>query len=209
MGKLQGNMLITNAMELRLKDHPMIEFINKVQIDAGGVSISNTALFNNEFAGFPENITMRDIVSNYIYPNTLKVIRLSGQDIKDALEKCATYFKLDENNNITVNPEFVVPKPQHYNYDMWEGIEYEIHINKPVGQRVVTLEKDGQPLHMEEQYDVVMNNYRAGGGGNFLMFKDKPVIKEIQIDMTEIIANYILERKTIRATCDHNWKVVY
>ncbi len=30
----------------------------------------------------PEHVTMRDIVSNYIYPNTLKVIRITGADIK-------------------------------------------------------------------------------------------------------------------------------
>ena len=29
-----------------------------------------------------EHVTMRDIVSNYIYPNTLKVIKITGADIK-------------------------------------------------------------------------------------------------------------------------------
>ncbi len=38
--------------------------------------------FHNTSPGFPTYVTMRDIVSNYIYPNTLKVIRITGADIK-------------------------------------------------------------------------------------------------------------------------------
>lgn len=207
IGEIVGDMTIHNPFDVRLKDHPLIEFINNVQMDAAAVEISNTALFHNESPGLPSKVTMRDIVSNYIYPNTLKVIRISGQDIKDALERCATYFILDESHNITVNPAFAEPKPQHYNYDMWEGIDYELHISNPFGSRVVKLEKHGQPIQMEQKYDVVMNNYRAGGGGNFDMFKGKPVIKEIQIDMTELLANYFLHRKTVYASSNHNWKI--
>jgi 2',3'-cyclic-nucleotide 2'-phosphodiesterase/3'-nucleotidase len=64
-------------------------------------------------------------------------------------------------------------------------------------------------MNLLEQYDVVMNNYRAGGGGNFDMFKDKPVIKEIQTDMTELLADYLLERKIVYPSCNHNWRVIY
>jgi len=52
---------------------------------------------------------MRDIVSNYVYPNTLKVIRILGQDIKGALEKSAEYFILADNGKIKVNPAFEKP----------------------------------------------------------------------------------------------------
>ncbi|MGQ0421637.1 hypothetical protein ACT4US_24790, partial [Bacillus sp. HC-Mk] len=46
---------------------------------------------------------------------------------------------------------------------------------------------------------LVMDNYRASGGGNFFMFQNKPVVKDIPTDMSELIANYILEHKTIEA----------
>ncbi|MFZ7946217.1 bifunctional metallophosphatase/5'-nucleotidase [Neobacillus sp. 19] len=209
IGEIEGDMTVDDAFEVRLKDHPLIEFMNKVQMDAAGVDISSTALFHNESPGFAQHVTMRDIVSNYIYPNTLKVVRISGQDIKDALEKCATYFIVDENHEIKVNPAFVEPKPQHYNYDMWEGIEYELNISKPIGARVTKLNYHGKPINHSNQYDVVMNNYRAGGGGDYEMFKGKPVTKEIQTDMTELIVNYILKRKTISANCNNNWKVIF
>ncbi|MEK3646718.1 bifunctional UDP-sugar hydrolase/5'-nucleotidase [Aeribacillus sp. FSL K6-1121] len=207
IGTVIGDMTVSDPLKTRLQDNPFIEFINKVQMETAKVDISATALFNNDLPGFKQHVTMRDIVSNYIYPNTLTVIRISGQDIKDALEQSAKYFTV-QNGTISVNPAFLYPKPQHYNYDMWEGIEYELKISNPVGQRVVKLNYHGSPLELDKEYDVVMNSYRAGGTGNFDMFKEKPIVKNIPIDMTELIANYILEHKTIIAACNHNWRVV-
>ncbi|MFD1778308.1 bifunctional metallophosphatase/5'-nucleotidase [Fredinandcohnia salidurans] len=208
IGRVIGNMTIDDPLKARLKDNALVEFINKVQMDVAKVSISNTALFNNITKGFPSNITMRDVVSNYIYPNTLTVIRITGEDIKAALERSASYFILD-NGKAAVNPSFATPKPQHYNYDMWEGIDYIIDISKPIGERVIQLTYKGEPIQPDIEYDVVMNNYRAGGGGEYVMFKDKPVIKDIPLDMSELIANYILKRGTIEATVDENWKVIW
>lgn len=53
-----------------------------------------------------------------------------------------------------------------------------------------------------------MNNYRASGGGDYEMYKGKPIVKEVLIDMSEIVTNYIEKRGQIEATCDHNWRVV-
>jgi 2',3'-cyclic-nucleotide 2'-phosphodiesterase (5'-nucleotidase family) len=208
IGEVVGDMMIKDGFSLRLKEHPIIELINKVQMDAAGVSISATALFNNDSPGIPNQITMRDIVANYIYPNTLKVIRISGKDIKDALERSAAYFFLKD-GSIGVNPDFTNPKPQHYNYDMWEGIEYTIDLTKPIETRVIKLEKDGKAIRMDEIFDVVMNNYRAGGGGNYPMFKGKPVIKDIPIDMSELMAEYIMKRKKIYAEVNDNWNITW
>ncbi|SID34110.1 Uncharacterised protein [Mycobacteroides abscessus subsp. abscessus] len=38
-------------------------------------------------------------------------------------------------------------------------------------------------MKMDEVFEVVMNHYRAGGGGGYWMFKNKPVIREIHKDM--------------------------
>src|SRR5690606_10210943 len=176
IGHVQGNMTIDDPFQARVKEHPLIEFINKVQMDASKVSISSTALFNNVTKGFPSMITMRDIVSSYIYPNTLTVIRITGKDMKQALERSASYFMI-KNGEVTINPSFTTPKPQHYNYDMWEGIDYIFDVSKPIGERVVHLTFQGEVVQPDKEYDVVMNNYRAGGGGEYSMFKDKPIIE--------------------------------
>ena len=47
------------------------------------------------------------------------------------------------------------------------GLSYSWDAHRPVGQRVVAVEKDGQPLNRQAVYTVAVNEYLAGGGDNF------------------------------------------
>lgn len=206
IGSIEGDMTITSPLETRVNKHPFIQFIQDVQIAESGVDISVTSLLNNASTGFKSVVTMRDIVSNYMYPNTLVVLELTGEAIKAALEKSAEYFTV-VNDKLTVNPSYIEPKPQHYNYDMWEGIDYTIHAANPVGSRVTAITYHGQELESNKSYQVVLNNYRASGGGNYDMFKNKPVIKEIQKDTVELIRAYFENHKIVPATVKDNFRV--
>ena len=208
LGHVNGDMSLHSAWQARLHESAYIEFINKVQMAATGTDISGTALFTNDGRGFKQTITMRDVVTNYVYPNTLSVLKLSGADLKAALEQNAEYFSLDAKGQLQVTPRFEHPKPQHYNYDMYQGIHYVLDISRPVGQRVVNLTYHDQPIDLEASYEVVANQYRAGGGGNFAMFGQSKVIRENQKDMTELIADYLQAHPQIEATVDNNFRVV-
>lgn len=208
IGYIEGNMLINDPLAARVKKHPFIQLIQDVQIEASGIDISVTALLNNDSQGFSKVVTMRDIVSNYMYPNTLTVIELMGSDILAALEKSAEYFTLDQQGDLIVDPSYIEPKPQHYNYDMWEGINYTINVAKPIGSRIENVSYHSKPLNEKQLYRVVMNNYRASGGGNYNMFKGKKIIKTILIDTAELLQKYFEKHKTRQATVVDNFEVV-
>ncbi|KLO22905.1 5'-nucleotidase C-terminal domain-containing protein [Marinitoga sp. 1155] len=207
VGTAKGDFYVYDPLKTRLADNALIEFVNRVQQTYSGVKISSTALFNNDIKGWKSGpVTLRDINGVYIYPNTLKVLKVTGKDIKDAIERSADYFVLKD-GKVEVNKSWVDPKPQHYNYDMWEGIRYIIDVNKSVGERVVWLEYEGKPVEMNKEYEIVLNNYRAGGGGGYSMFKGKPVVKEVMMEVSELMADYIMEHKVIEAKVDNNWYV--
>ncbi|HNR63296.1 MAG TPA: 5'-nucleotidase C-terminal domain-containing protein [Thermotogota bacterium] len=208
IGIAKGDFSVVDPLITRMGDNALLEFINKVQMMVSGAKISSTALFTNDIKGWGSGpVSLRDVNAVYIYANTLKVIRVSGQDIKSALERCASYFTIQD-GKIAVNESWVSPKPQHYNYDVWEGIDYTIDVSKPIGERVVQLEFEGKPLQMDGEYEVVLNNYRAGGGGNYPMFQGKPVVKDIMMEVAELLSDYILTMGEIEATVDSNWKVI-
>lgn len=209
IGQVAGDMRIHSPLICRTADHPFIEFVNKVQMEAAGASVSCAALLSEESLGFGATITMRDVLGNFIYPNTLTVLRLKGKDIRDALEQTAAYFVAGPDGRPAVSSAYLEPKAQHYNYDMWEGIRYELDPAKPLGQRVMKLtDLAGRQIEDETEMDVVMNSYRAGGGGDYEMFKGKPVVREIAADMAELVAEYIRKHRIIQASCDHNWRVI-
>ncbi|KAA8783138.1 bifunctional metallophosphatase/5'-nucleotidase [Paenibacillus amylolyticus] len=202
-----GDLSISSATQLRLQAHPFIDFVHQVQIEATGAQLSNTAMLSEEARGFGNQITVRDVLSNFIYPNTLTVLELSGRDIREALEQTARYFELDTSGKVVVNPAYMQPKPQHYNYDMWAGIEYELNISQPVGNRVVKLEREGKPLGMDEKYSVVMNSYRAAGGGDYAMYPGKKVLHEGATDMAALVEDFIRRHQPLQVGEVHNWKV--
>lgn len=208
IGEVAGDLSIADPAALRLAAHPFIAFVHQVQMEATGAQISNTALLSEEARGFGSLITVRDVLSNFIYPNTLTVLELRGKDIRDALEQTARYFEVEASGEVIVNPAYMQPKPQHYNYDMWAGIEYELDISKPAGSRVVKLEREGIPVALDATYSVVMNSYRAAGGGDYAMYPGKKVLHEGATDMAALVEDYIRRHQPLTVEQANNWRVV-
>lgn len=202
LGEATGDFSITDPMQARMHDNALIQFVNTVQMFYSKAPISSTALFSDSVRGWKKGpITMRDVISTYVYPNTLKVLDVSGQDIKDAIERSASYFTFDGGKVGTSG----LPG---YNYDIYEGISYVIDLTKPVGQRVVWLAYEGKPMAMSGTYELVLNNYRAGGGGNYAMFKGKPVVREVMMEVSELMADYVRTNKTVSPSVNDNWQVI-
>ena len=151
---------------------------------------------------------MRNIMTNYVYPDGLALELITGEELKAALEKAATYFTLNLDHQIVVNPAFYSPKLRHYNYDMYEGINYRINVAKPVGHRIDKLLYQGQPVTDDQTFKIALNRYRAGGGGHYNMFHADKIIAENKTPMSQLIADYLRAHAVIKATVDNNFEVV-
>lgn len=194
LGRIDGpSMKVTDGFMARLHKHPLVSFINQVQRELTQADLSACALFNG-VTGFNPEITMRDIVSTYIYPNTLVVKQIDGKTLKEFLEKCAAYFAIKA-GEVIVDPSYDEPKPQHFNYDMVDGIEYTIQVSNPLGQRIVSLFYQGEEVRENQSFTLVMNNYRAVGGGDFTMVPDLPTVLEVNRDMSELLAETLIKHK--------------
>ena len=201
-----GDCLITDPLEARLNKSPLVTLINQAQLELTKADISCTSL-GNDVKGFNQSITTRDIVSTYIYPNTLVVLEVSGHVLKEALEKNAEFFTY--NGSIKISDNYMYPKKELYNYDMFDGIEYSINLSNPIGERVTSITKNNEPLDLDNNYSLVMNNYRAAGGGNFTMFKNAKTLQTIEKDMVEILCDYISKEKVVSLNTENNITITY
>jgi len=193
--------------EARVHKHPLVSFLNQVQLSVSKAQLSANALFNDA-KGFRHEITMRDLVSTYVYPNTLVVLKMTGSILRRYIEKCAEYFDIKD-SELCVAHRFVWPKPQHYNYDMVEGVDYVLDIRKPEGQRIVSLTYQGKEVQDEDEFTMVVSNYRAGGGGDFSMVKECEVVKTIQNDMVSCMAEYLSAYPELEVNHKENIKIIY
>ncbi|MBN2504203.1 MAG: bifunctional metallophosphatase/5'-nucleotidase [Bacilli bacterium] len=200
------DMKIDDMFLARLNKHKVVTFINQVQMNKSGAMISCCSLGNN-VTGFERNISIRNVLSTYVFPNILVVVEIDGLRLKQALEKNAEYFVWSE-GKIVANPRFSHPKMEHYNYDMFDGIDYTIDVAKPFGSRIVELEYQGKAVKDSDVFTLAMNNYRATGGGEFYMYRDLKIIKEISVDITEMLIDEIRNSHEIKVVDPMNIRII-
>lgn len=121
------------------------------------------------------DLTIRSAGDLYLYDNTLKAVKVKGSVVKEWIEMTAGKFnQIDPNKSeeqALLNPSFPV-----YNFDVIDGVNYQIDVTKPArydvngnlvnsaSSRVVNLTYNGQAIDLNQEFIVVTNNYRAGGG---------------------------------------------
>lgn len=207
IGHFDKDIIVDDIFDARLNGHSIVNFLHEVHLEAGNADISALSLFDSTI-GFKKNVSIRDVLINYPYPNTLKILKVKGENIKKAIEKAATYFVL-EDGKVTVNNAFLVPKVQHYNYDTFGGLDYEVDLNREFGDRVISMKINGEDMDLEKYYNVVMNNYRASNTSIYPSYEGAEVVGEVNIDISEIIIDYIQEKKVIKTVENSNYKIKY
>jgi len=194
-------------LKMALEGSPIADFFNRVQLAASGADISCAALANS-VRGFDSAVTVRDVVASYVYSNTLCVLDVTGEVLRRALEQCASYFAVDGSGRVSISSHFLQPKEAHYNYDYFAGITYTFDLSRPVGSRVTSLRFGEKPVAPEAHYSLCMCDYRATGAGDFDFYTGCPHIRDIQTDISELILDYLRERKVIDIPSEHPLRVM-
>ncbi|MBQ3079718.1 MAG: bifunctional metallophosphatase/5'-nucleotidase [Clostridia bacterium] len=206
ISELSCDMLPEEPIRMALHSSPIANLFNRVQLLVSGSDLSSTSLAN-EVRGFHKTVTVRDVVSTYIYPNTLTELKITGKELKLMLETCASYFDIDENGKISVSDAFLTPKVAHYNYDFIAGVQYAFDITRPVGSRVIEITRNGEAVKNEDTFTMCVNNYRATGVGGYEFLADCPHTKEILTEMSEILLDFFRTNPYVEADFESAYKV--
>nr|WP_231606954.1 5'-nucleotidase [Ruoffia tabacinasalis] len=190
----------TSPIDARLNGHPFIEFLNQIQFDETGADFSSVALVNNAFVNFHGEITNETLLKSYPFYNLIAKVNVTGNDLYEVMEFNLQYLEVNAQGNIDVNPEYVVPKPRHYNFDVYSGMTTTVDMTQPVGQRVTSIVDDrtGKMLDKNATYSVALSQYRAVGGGDFKWYGKEKIESISNIDiatlMKEALSTYSQEK---------------
>jgi 2',3'-cyclic-nucleotide 2'-phosphodiesterase/3'-nucleotidase len=194
------------ATQARFRDTAILDLIQRVQLEAGKADVSMAAVFNPDARIARGPVTVRDIAGLYVYENTLVVLEVTGQQLKEALEHSAKYFRAYEPGKSPA--ELVDEKIPAYNFDIAEGVTYTLNISKPFGERIEDLQFQGKPLAPTQKLRLATNNYRVNGGGGYTMYKGAPVVYRSSVEIRELIIDWVERHKTIPTEPSNNWKIV-
>ena len=70
---------------------------------------------------------------------------------------------------------------------------------------LIYMKKNGKDIDLDNYYNVVMNNYRATNTSIYPSYEGAELIKEINVDISELIINYFLKNKNIKAIEKSNY----
>lgn len=155
--KFQPEDEIKGLPEGKLRDTAVIDFINKVQLDATGADVSACSLFKTT-SDLPEgDIFYSNVFDIYKYDNTLYRVTVTGAELKAYMEWSAECYNQWQPGDINISFD---PDYPGYLYDMFAGVDYEINLSKPKGERIENVMFHGEPLSDDQTLTLAVNNYR-------------------------------------------------
>jgi 2',3'-cyclic-nucleotide 2'-phosphodiesterase / 3'-nucleotidase / 5'-nucleotidase len=226
-GKIGETSIPINSFFTRVMDDASTQIVNAAQmdyvkkwIDTNAPEYKNMPVLSaaapfkggrsgpNDFTSIAKGeLTIKSAADLYLFDNTLKAVQVNGDQVKRWLEISASQFKTIDPNK-TEPQELLDYEFRPYNYDVIDGVKYEIDVTKPVGQRIVNLTMmDGTPVKMDQQFLVATNNYRAGGSGGLPELKTAKVVVDSPFENRQILMDYITAQGTVNPVADNNWKI--
>ena len=196
---------IAGLPEGKLQDTAVMDLINKVQLENSGADVSAAALFKDT-SDLPEgDINYGNIFDIYKFDNTLYRVTVTGKELKGYMEWAAACYNqwVPGDINISFDPEY-----PGYLYDMFAGVDYEIDLSQPKGERIKNVMFKGAPLQDDQTLTLAVNNYRYSSAlkaQNLIAGKKE---WESSNSIRDMIVAYLAEHAPISPEVDNNWKIV-
>lgn len=206
---------------------PFTDLIHNLQLAITHADISLSAPLSANISIEKGLICIRDMFKLYKYDDLLYVMRLNGMEIKACLEMS---YELWANTMTTPYDHIVLiandteghgslPKLKNniFNFDSAAGIDYEVDVTKPYGQKIkIKQMSDGKPFCENRWYNVVTNSYRGNGGGDLLTKGAGIAVESLQQRIVwqsdkgqrQCLMEQMSCSGTIAPKANNNWKFV-
>ncbi|MBR1411308.1 MAG: bifunctional metallophosphatase/5'-nucleotidase [Prevotella sp.] len=203
------------------------DLIHNLQMSISKADISFNAPLAFDTTIEAGEVTQADMFKLYRFENLLFVLRMTGEEVRKHLEfsydMWANTMSSPDDHALRLNDDSKEDQQrtgfQYYtfNFDSACGIDYEVDLTKPDGQKVRVLRmSNGEPFDEKRWYKVVMNSYRANGGGELLTrgagipqdSLESRVLYHTDLDQRHYLTEEIKRQGSIDPQKNNNWKFV-
>jgi 2',3'-cyclic-nucleotide 2'-phosphodiesterase/3'-nucleotidase len=203
------------------------DFIHNMQLQISGADISFNAPLSFDSRIEAGDVSVADMFKLYRFENQYYVLRMTGSEVRGHLEESyarwVNTMQGPDDHLLLLNDESQGDRQrmgfQNYtfNFDSAAGIDYEVDVTKPKGQKVRILRmSNGEPFQEDKIYKVVMNSYRGNGGGDLLIKGagiakadlDSRIVYQSPLDLRHYLMKEIERQGNVRPQPNNNWRFV-
>ena len=204
---------------------PFSDFIHDLQLSHTGADISFNAPLSFDTSIQAGDVYVSDLFNLYRYENEIYVLKMTGEEVRRHLEMS---YDLWVNTMKSPDDHIILMdegerhgqsriKNLAFNFDSAVGIDYEVDVTQPDGQKVHILRmSNGEEFDEGKWYKVAMNSYRGNGGGQLLTrgagiphdsLKSR-IIYRSEHDQRYYLMKTIEEAGTLNPKAHNNWRFV-
>lgn len=203
------------------------DFILNLELQITGADIAFNAPLSFDAVIRKGDVFVSDMFNLYKFENQLYVMKLTGEEIRKHLEMSYDLWvntMKSPDDHLLLLSENTVGDQQRlgfknfsFNFDSAAGIDYEVDVTKPDGEKVNILRMtNGEPFDENKWYKVAVNSYRGNGGGELLtlgagiphdQLSDR-IIWRSEKDQRYYLMKEIEKTGIIDAKPNNNWKFV-
>ena len=194
---------IKGLPEGRLQDTAVIDLIGTVQLENSGADVTAVALFKDTSDLKKGDLNYGNMFDIYKYPNVLYTVEVTGAEMKAYMEWAAECWNQWQPGDINISFN---PDKAGYLHDHFIGLNYEVNLSKPAGQRIENVTFQGQPLTDDMTLTLCVNDYRYTG------LKNEGIISgektwESSASVRDMLVAYLAEHDPLEPVVDNNWKI--
>lgn len=194
---------INGLPEGRLQDTAVIDLIGTVQLENSGADVTAVALFKDTSDLKKGDLNYGNMFDIYKYPNVLYTVKVTGAEMKAYMEWAAECWNQWQPGDINISFN---PDKAGYLHDHFIGLNYEVNLSKPAGQRIENVTFKGQPLTDDMTLTLCVNDYRYTG------LKNEGIISgekewESSASVRDMLVAYLAEHDPLEPKVDNNWKI--
>ena len=164
----------------------------------------------------PGPVRQQTIASLYIFPNTVKAVKVTGAALADWLERAAGVFRQIRPG--MADQGLLDPAFPCYNFDVIAGLSYEIDISCPArfgpdgslahaeAHRIRALSYEGEPVDPAAEFVVATNNYRNSGAGGFVEAAAPALELGPEITSHEMLAELARSTPVLAPVAEQIWR---
>ncbi|MGE7943365.1 bifunctional 2',3'-cyclic-nucleotide 2'-phosphodiesterase/3'-nucleotidase [Lysinibacillus xylanilyticus] len=162
-------------------------------------------------------LAIKNMADIYHFDNTVSTIKVTGAQAIEWLEMAAGVFATIDPNK-TEEQNIIDPEARSYNFDVLDGLTYQIDVTSPPkydrrgdlvdekANRIKNVQYNGKPIDLNQEFIIITNNYRVGGSyGATFKNAEGSNVTNYAYENRQAVIDYIMENKTINPAADNNW----